>query len=40
MRSTFEETVLHKTSVFRKVDVVGLLLRVVVGVSEEISVSL
>ena len=40
MRSTFQETVLHETSVFKKVDVVGLLGRVDLGVSGNISVSL
>ena len=40
MRSTFEETVLHKTSGFGKVDVFGLFGSVISGVSEEISVRL
>ena len=31
MRSTFEETVLHETSVLRKFDVVGVLLEGGVG---------
>ena len=34
MRSTFEETVLHKTSVFRKLYVFGLFRNVVLGVFE------
>ena len=40
MRSTFEEIVLQQKSVFGKVDVLGLFGRVVLCVSEEISVSL
>ena len=40
MRSTFEETVLHKTSVLRKFDVFGVCWRVVLGLSEKIFVNL
>ena len=40
MKSSFEETVLHETSVFGKVYVFWFFGKVVLGVSEEISVSL
>ena len=40
MRSTFEETILHKTSVLRKYDVFGFLGRVNLGVSGEILLDL
>ena len=40
MRSTFEERVFRNKSVFRNVDVFGLFLKVILGVSEEIYVSL
>ena len=40
MRSTFEEIVLQQKMVFRKIDVFWLCWRVVLGVSEKISVSL
>ena len=40
MRSTFEETVLHKTSVFGNVDVFGFFWKAVLGVSEQILLDL
>ena len=39
MRSTFQETVLHETSIFKKISFLGFFGRAVLGVSEEIAVS-